>query len=143
MVVDVAALAAQVAATLAPSVPYLLGKVADQAGHEIGRETLQQAQALWARLRPAVESRPSAHEAVNDVAEHPADQDAQAALRLQIRKVLAEDLGLSQELARVLAETAPRGDTSVRVTASGERSVAIGGDNPGTISTGDSGRASR
>ncbi|MBS2966686.1 hypothetical protein KGA66_26855, partial [Actinocrinis puniceicyclus] len=69
--------------------------------------------------------------AVAELAEAPADPDALAGLRLQVRKVLTQDPQLLAEIAGLLAAG------GVVVTASGERSVAIGGDNSGSISTGD------
>ena len=66
----------------------------------------------------------------------PDDEDAVAALRLQLRKLLEEDTRLAGDLAAIWqkAEAA----NVVQVTASGERSVAVGGDVTGsTIVTGD------
>jgi hypothetical protein len=82
-----------------------------------------------------VEARPAAQEAVVDVATNPQDEEALAALRLQLRKLLAEDEPLAQELARLLPQPRPTGQT---VIASGDRSVAIGGNPSGNvIITGD------
>ncbi len=69
--------------------------------------------------------------AVAELAQAPGDVDALAGLRLQVRKVLAQDPALLEELAGMLPA---RGGV---VAASGERSVAVGGDNSGSISTGD------
>ncbi|MEV6013324.1 hypothetical protein AB0M29_42045 [Streptomyces sp. NPDC051976] len=70
-------------------------------------------------------------EAVVEVAAEPADEDARAVLRHGLRKALSGD---SEALAKVAALLpAP----SVHVTAAGERSVAIGGNNTGIIATGD------
>lgn len=68
--------------------------------------------------------------AVADLAQSPQDPDALGALRLQIRKVLSRDPSLLGELATLL----PAGSLTI---ASGDRSVAIGGENSGAISTGD------
>ena len=90
---------------------------------------------LWDKLRPKVETRPAALEAIQDAADHPDDEDALAALRLQLKKLLAEDEALAKELAHLLAQARPAGQT---VTASGNRSVAIGGSVSGSvIVTGD------
>jgi hypothetical protein len=69
--------------------------------------------------------------AVAELAEAPGDADALAGLRLQVRKVLAQDPQLLEEIAGLLPA---RGGV---MTASGERSVAVGGNNSGSISTGD------
>ncbi len=55
-----------------------------------------------------------------------------------LKKLLPEDPALAAEAARLLASAAPGGN----VTASGERSVAIGGDASGSvIITGDNNKA--
>jgi hypothetical protein len=82
-----------------------------------------------------VEAKPAALEAAQDAATHPDDEDTLAALRLQLKKLLAEDEALAQELARLLPRSGPAGQT---VIASGDRSVAIGGNASGNvIITGD------
>ena len=49
------------------------------------------AKSLWNWLQPRIAAKPAALEAMRDVAERPNDHDAQAALRLQLRKLFAED----------------------------------------------------
>ena len=68
--------------------------------------------------------------AVTDLAADGQDPDALGALRLQVRKILTANPDLVTELAAML----PPAPT---VTASGPRSVAIGGNNTGPITTGD------
>jgi len=66
------------------------------------------------------------------------DEDALAALRLQLKKLLEADAALAQELARLLEQARASGQT---VIAGGNRSVAIGGDASGSvIVTGDRNR---
>nr|WP_260860197.1 hypothetical protein [Streptomyces cupreus] len=64
------------------------------------------------------------------------DQDLlalrRAELRIALRTALTETPGLAEDLSDLLPER-PRST----VHASGERSVAVGGDNSGNISTGD------
>ena len=135
-------LSAQLVQFIAPFLPYLVkgvklaGQEAAKAlGKRAGEQSLDQAKTLWEKLRPKVEARPAALEAATDVAANPKDEDALAALRLQLKKLLAEDQALAQELARLLEQTRPAGQT---ITASGERSVAIGGNVSGSvIVTGD------
>jgi len=134
---DYQQLPAQLVQYLAPYLPYLV-KGLKQAGQEAAKKLgekaaeggLDQAKALWDRLRPKVEVKPAALEAVQDAAAHPDDEDALAALRRQLKKILAEDEALAQELARLLAQSRPSGQT---VTASGSRSVAIGGNVSGSV----------
>jgi hypothetical protein len=135
-------LPAQLAQRLAPYLPYLLKgvKLAGQEavkklGEKTSEQAFEQAKALWDKLRPKIEARPAALEAAQDAAAHPDDEDALAALRLQLKKLLAEDDSLAQELARLLPQSGPAGQT---VIASGDRSVAIGGNVSGSvIVTGD------
>jgi hypothetical protein len=135
-------IAAAVVALLSRFLPYLLKgqeqaveTFADRAGGEFGGAAFEHAKNLWGRLFPRVKERPQALEAAEEVAAAPDDPDAQAALRLQIRKLLEQDEALAGELKAMLEEAQRAG---VSVTASGERSVAIGGDVTGSsITTGD------
>jgi hypothetical protein len=122
---------------LAPFLPYVVQaghKVAGKAADAIGEEAANYAQRLWERLRPGVEAKPAAQEAVEEVAKSPEDEDALGALRIQLRKLLEEDQELAAELTSIWQEAR----AANVVTASGERSVAVGGDVSGsTIITGD------
>jgi hypothetical protein len=117
-------LSTQLVQLLAPFLPYLLkgAKLAGQEaakklGEKTGEQGFEQVKALWDRLRPKMEARPAALEAAQDAAAHPDDEDALAALHLQLKKLLAEDEALAQELVRLLTQARPAGQT---VTASGE-----------------------
>ena len=135
---DVTTLAKDLAFFLTPFLPYLLKageKAAEEAGKKLGGDAWDQAKGLWARLRPKVEAKPATQEAVRDAAAAPNDDDIQAVLRVQLRKLLAEDAVLAGELERVWQEAQQSGAT---VIAAGERSVAIDRDvTDGTIITGD------
>ncbi len=143
-----AQLAAQLAQYLAPFLPYLVKGVklageeaAKKLGEKAGEVGLEQAKTLWEKLRPKVEAKPAALEAAQDAAAHPGDEDALIALRRQLKKLLEEDESLGQELARLLAQSCPAGQT---VIASGDRSVAIGGNVSGSlIITGDNNQVRR
>ncbi|AZQ33219.1 hypothetical protein EJ357_06950 [Streptomyces cyaneochromogenes] len=67
--------------------------------------------------------------AVTDLAESRGGEDEQAALRVELRKLLRDDEGLRRELALLLPQNAA-------YTASGDRAVAVQ-HNEGIISTGD------
>jgi Ser/Thr protein kinase RdoA (MazF antagonist) len=131
--VEIAALAS----FLAPLLPYVVQagqKVAGRAADVIGDEAASYAERLWERLRPGVESKPGAKEAVEDVARSPEDPDALAALRNQLKKLLEEDEALKADLEKIWGEAR----AANVVTASGERSVAVGGNVSGSqIITGD------
>ena len=68
---------------------------------------------------------------IADLAADPGDADLQAALRVEIRRVLAADLWLAAEVREMLA-----GAAVVAVSASGDRSVAAQSIS-GVASTGD------
>jgi len=135
---DISALASSLTTALVPLLPYLL-KAGEKAAEESGKKALDQslewAKSIWAKLKPGVEAKPAALEAAQDVAHAPEDEDLQVALRVQLKKLLTEDQSLAKEVSRWLEQGKAAGNT---VTASGERSVAIGGDVKGsTFVTGD------
>ncbi|RCG28348.1 hypothetical protein DQ384_24860 [Sphaerisporangium album] len=134
---------AQLAAFLAPFLGSLLGKAGTTAAEvagEFGEAAWEQATKLWRRLAGHVAERPAAQEAAEDVAEHPDSEGARGALAWQLEKLLASDTALRDDLARLWREGAAAGVTVTTVTAFGHRSVAVGGDVKGTITTGDAPR---
>ena len=135
---DIGALASSVTTALVPLLPYLLKageKAAEETGKTVAGQSWEWGKSLWSKLKPKVEAKPEALEAAQDIAQCPDDQDAQAAFRRQLRKLLTEDQSLAEEVSRWLEQCKAAGIT---VTASGERSVAIGGDAKGnTFVTGD------
>jgi hypothetical protein len=130
---------AALTAFLAPFLPTLVKageKAVEKAADAVSDEAFKYAKALWEKLRPGVDAKPAAKEAAEEVAARPDDEDAVAALRLQLRKLLEEDTKLAGDLAAIWQEA--QAANVVQVTASGERSVAVGGDVTGsTIVTGD------
>ena len=130
---------AALTAFLAPFLPALVRageKAVEKAADAVGDEAFAYARKLWEKLKPGVEAKPAAKEAAEEVAARPDDEDALAALRLQLRKLLESDRGLADELSRIWQEA--QAANVVQVTASGERSVAVGGDVSGSsIVTGD------
>jgi hypothetical protein len=136
--VDDTQLAQAVTSFLLPFLPYLVGKAGDAVAEVTVEKSLEaaweSAKALWQKLRPRVESRAAAKEAAVDAAQDRDDEDAQAALRLQLRKLLAADDQLSEELAELL-----RGAKAAAVTVAtgGPRSIAAGTIVESTTVTGD------
>ena len=135
---DVVALAGSVTTVLAPLLPYLLKAgetAAEETGKAVAGRSWEWAKSLWTRLKPKVEAKPGALEVAQDAAQDPKDQDAQAAFRRLLKKLLTEDQSLAEEVIRWLEQGKAAGIT---VTAAGERSVAIGGNVKGsTLITGD------
>ena len=135
---DTGALASSLTTAIVPLLPYLLKageKAAEETGTKVADQSLEWAKSLWVKLKAKIDAKPAALEAAQDAAQTPDDEDAQVALRVQLKKLLAEDESFAEEVRRWLEQGKAAGIT---VTASGERSVAIGGDVKGsTIVTGD------
>ena len=106
------------------------------------------ARAIWQRLQPSLDARPSAREALNDCWEQPDDPDSQAALRKQLKKILA-DTELAADLERLLkaasAEPARshaenHGSGAIAqgpgAVVAGKSGVAVGGDLHGGVNNG-------
>lgn len=89
----------------------------------LGRRLLQ---SVWRRAGRPV----AVEQAVADLAAAPDDADAPAALRLQVRKVLAADDELLREISAQLSASASG------TVAAGTGAVAIGGHNHGVVGTG-------
>ena len=135
---DIGALASSLTTVLVPLLPYLLKageKAAEETGKTVAGQSWEWAKSLWTKLKPQVEAKPAALEAAQDVALAPEDEDLQAALRVQLKKLLTEDQSLAEEVSRWLEQGKAAG---INVSAAAERSVAIGGDvKSSTIVTGD------
>ncbi|MGQ9614401.1 hypothetical protein [Chloroflexus sp.] len=133
---DPTQLSQQIVQFLAPALPFLLGlggKAAEEAAQKLGAAAWEQAKALWAKLKPNVQAKPAAQEAVTDLAANPQNEKVQTALQWQLEKLLAEDQALAREVQQILEAPAVR-----QVTAQGVRSVAIGGSaSDSVIVTGD------
>jgi len=128
---DVAQLAESIVAALAPFLPVLFSKAADAAAEatveKLGEAAWKRAKALWDKLRPGVEARPELKRAAETVADAPTDAAARDALARKIAEMLAQDLNVTSELARVLLAEA-KGDRSIAVAGSVADSAFITGD---------------
>ena len=135
----VAPLAGQLVQVLTPFLPFLV-KAGERIGPQVEQKGMELASTLWTRLSSQLEKRPAAQEAAADLAKAPSDEDAQAALRVQLRKLLAEDPALQKEIEALLKDARDSGSITT-VNVSGDRSVGIGRDVSGsTIITGDQGK---
>ena len=135
---DIGAMATSVTTALIPLLPYLLKageKAAEETGKNIAGQSWEWTKSLWTKLKPKVEAKPGALEVAQDASQAPEDQDAQAAFRQVLKKMLTEDQSLAEEVNRWLEQGKAAG---IVVSAAGERSVAIGGNvSSSTIVTGD------
>ena len=103
--VDVTALARSVTEILAPVLP-LLVKVGDGGLGKIGSDISDlMTKMLWGKLHPRLKAKTSAQEALAEVVNNPNDEDAKAALRLQIKKILSEDTELAAEISQAFTTT--------------------------------------
>jgi hypothetical protein len=134
-----------IAALLAPFLSSLLdiGKQAGAGAAEaLGSQAGQLATRVWERLSGKVESNPVAKEAAEGVAAEPEDQDALAALRRQIGKILAEDEELRQQLSALIEHgkqagvIADRGGVVVYGDQIATEGGVVGGIIQGNVSTG-------
>ena len=126
---DLKLLADTLAAFLAPALPYLTSGgegLVRNAGKTLGENAPEILKSLWAKLRPKVEEKPAAAEAVEDVAKAPEDADAQAALRIQLRKILESDPALAAEIAGLVKEAQAAASYNATVTGGGAISQGQG-----------------
>lgn len=141
---DIGELASSLTTALVPVLPYLVKAgegAAQEAGKNVTNRSLEWAQSLWTKLKPRVDAKPAALEAVVEAAEDPDDGDVQATLRRQLKKLLVEDQSLAQEVNQWLQQGEAAGHIA---SASGKGSVSIGGNVTGsTIITGDRNKVTR
>lgn len=97
--VSAAALASAAVAILSP----YLAELAKSGAGKLGEVTAGGVGKLWARLAARLTG--SGAEAAEDARQHPDDPDAQAALRLQLRKAFEADPDFRAEVAALVAET--------------------------------------
>ena len=139
-----AELAQKLTVFLAPLLPKLLDQTIIGAGRETGKKALDQSLAwgrrLWEKLRPKIDGAPAAVEAAQDVAAHPQDADFEASLRAQLKKLLAADVELANEIAG-LCQAA--GASGVRVFAPGARTVITAKKVRGGVAKGRSAAAGK
>lgn len=139
---DPATIAVGITAIIGPFLPFLVKsgeEAAKEAGKRFGAATWERVSGIWSKLLPKVESTPSAMSAVERATARPDDSRATGALELELEEILKQDPRLLHELGKALQEAQVGGFT---VSASGNRSIAIGGNVTGSrFSTGDQGRA--
>lgn len=121
--IDVNALAQTVTALLAPALPILV-KIGDGALSKIGSDISDQTKTLWVKLRPSLQAKASAQEAMADVVNAPNDEDAQASLRQQIKKILKEDTELAAEIAQAFSTTS----TASATVSQRDGGIYVGGN---------------
>jgi hypothetical protein len=104
---NVSILSETVVIFLAPFLPYLLKvgeKATEEIGENVGAAAWEQAKALWNNLSSKLKNKPTAQEAMQDLAKSPNDEDAITILRIQLKKLLDKDTELTQELTRIMEQ---------------------------------------
>jgi hypothetical protein len=129
-------------AFLSPFLPFLLklgGKTAEKATEtaagKFGEASWNKAQAVWEQLSPKVEAKESAKEAALDVANAPENEDLQVALKVQLKKLLAQDKALFNAITQILEADATDGipGTQIVQTVTGNRNKVIGQVSSGQV----------
>jgi hypothetical protein len=123
------------AAFLSPFLPTLLKlgdkaleKATESASSKFGEAAFKKAEAVWAKLSPKVEAKEAAKEAAIDVANNPEDEDSQAALRVQLKKLLEQDEELMKAIEQILAADTPDGTSGTQIVqnVTGNQNQVIG-----------------
>lgn len=105
---------------LAPCLPFLLNvgsKAVEGASQKVGEDGWNKAKAIWAKLQPKVEAKEAAKEAATDVAERPENEDLQASLRVQLKKILDADPALAEEIAQILQAGSNQSGDNIQMNA--------------------------
>jgi hypothetical protein len=139
--ISTAAVAAAITSIVVKAAEKLGDKLFDTATDAAADETTGLARRLISRLlhrgqgaSTQESTQVALRDALDGVVVSPQDTDAQASVRITVRRLLEQDPQLLDDVRALLPASA---------TASGARSVAVGGDNPGTIITGDSNTVQR
>ncbi|MCG6552627.1 MAG: endonuclease/exonuclease/phosphatase family protein [Candidatus Magnetominusculus sp. LBB02] len=97
---DVRTLLYGISGFLMPFIPRLLAPPAEKAAYE-DEQAFLWAKDIMEKLKPKLKQRQSLKEAMQDAADNPSDPDAQAAFRLQLKKIIETDDVLAEELGRM------------------------------------------
>jgi hypothetical protein len=133
---------ATLTAFISPFLPFLLKiggkaleKSTESASGKFGEAAFAKAQAVWGKLKPKVEAKEAAKEAAIDVANSPEDEDMQAALRVQLKKLLEQDEELMKAIEQILAADASDGTSGTQIVqnVTGDRNQVIGQVNGGNV----------
>ena len=135
---EITALVHDITVSMVPLLPYLFKageSAAEEAGKNLAGAAWDELKKLWGMLRPKIEAKPAALEAAHEAAVAPDDEDAQAALRFQLKKLLIEEPVLSEEVSQWWEQAKRSG---LDMTIQGNRSIVVGGHvDRSTLVTGD------
>ena len=106
--------------------PYL-SKLAQGTAPLAGATEWEQAQTIWQKLKPGLEAKAAGQEALSDLLSDLDDEDYQAALRVQIKKLLKQDAALQRELELLLQKSGQAlGGVQINQKVSGSGNQVIG-----------------
>lgn len=88
-----------------PFLPYVGNQTVEGASHKVSEDVWRKVIQVWSQLQQKVQEKPAALEAVMDVAKDLEDEDSQATLRKQLKKILESDTLLSVEIAKILEKS--------------------------------------
>ncbi len=113
---------------LAPCLPFLMtvgNKVVEGAAQAVGQDVWNTGKAIWGKLQPKLETKAAALEAAEDVAKNPDDEDLQASLRVQLKKILDADTALAEEIAELFKSQSSKSGNFVADAQSFDKSTQI------------------
>jgi hypothetical protein len=130
-----------VGGVVAAVVPYLgalagaygsavVARVTEDGPEAAADATVSLGRRLLRRLLTAPHSGQAIGAAVTELGEHPDDEDFAAVMRVQLKKAMADDPTLMAEIAQILTEAGPGGNSSVAVSSS--QGVQVGDHNTQT-----------
>jgi hypothetical protein len=142
---DPATTSAVVSTVLSVLIPYLQ-KAGDKFAEEIGKSIPENVGKLYDAIKQRFSKKPIALETMDDLEKKPNDPDLQAALRVQLRKLLDEDAAFAEELRALLSQgsgisISQTGSGSVATNegvSAGEQGLAVKGDIEGNITMNNS-----
>ena len=144
-------IATEVAAALAPALPYLLQgteEAAKEAGKKLGSAAWDTCTKLWGLLKPKIESNPTASNALERIAKDPERKEFQTLFQVGLEDILRAEPQLLAQLTELLKAAGDTqayhasniGDGAVAqgngAVAAGKGSVAVGGNVTGNIAIG-------
>jgi hypothetical protein len=135
--VEIFALVSTVVAWLTPTLPYIISgseEAVKSFGEKLGEGAFEKAKDLYHLLRPSIDSRPAAKEAVIDASTAPNDKVVLSALEMQLRKMLTDDPELASRVSSFVDSNSATGNM---IVAYGARSIAAGSISNSTLITGD------
>lgn len=111
-------------AVLQPYLPLIAAKAAEKLGEELPAAVGK----LWASLHKRMDVKEAAKEALDDLLQNPENEAFQTVFKVQLEKILAQDVKYLAELKSLLQETPPAASYQVRdgALAAGDSAKAVG-----------------